>query len=353
MARASTLAVSRDAGARPSLGEFARILGRYGLRTDPEGNLYVSRHQPVRIHRIRFRRRPSARGVRRIRRVGARPRCRPPHVLWPARAAASRPGIRWHRRGRRRHRHGAQGPRTGESRVLQRRHRGAARAAGRRPCALRHRRRQELGGLAAAPFHHQRGHRRARSQRHARQHRRSAPPAHRARRPVQLQLRLRGRRQAHRLLHQGDASPARGHPQDHGAHPRRLRHGAHQRERALRLPRPAWRAPARARPPDQRRGRCRRQRRGSRLCPAERRRLRRGPGGRRGARIHRWVGRGVRDLRARHHRRRVRARHPPRRDSAHLRRGPGVRAGCPRGREDRALHLRAGLLCAPASHCGR
>lgn len=96
------------------------------------------------------------------------------------------------------------------------------------PRALWHRRRQELGSLAAASFHHQQRHYRACSQRHPRQHRRAAPSADRAGRAVPLQFGFRGRDQTHRLLYPAYRPSARGHSQDHGARAWRLRHDAHQ-----------------------------------------------------------------------------------------------------------------------------
>ena len=160
--------------------------------------------------------------------VGTRSRCGSTDVLWSARAAASRPGIGGNRRGRRRHGYGSQRPGTARSRVLQRRPVDALRPAGRGPRALWHRRRQELGSLAAASFHHQQRHYRACSQRHPRQHRRAAPSADRAGRAVPLQFGFRGRDQTHRLLYPAYRPSARGHSQDHGARARRLRHDAHQ-----------------------------------------------------------------------------------------------------------------------------
>ena len=171
-----------------------------------------------------------------FRRMGARSRRGSTDVLWPACTAAPWPGIGGNRRGRRRHGYGPQGSGPARPRVLQRRPVDALRPAGRGSCALRHCRRQELGSLSAAPLYHQQCHYRACSQRHSGQHRRAAPPADRAGRAVPLQFGFRGRDQTHRLLYSAYRPSARGHSQDHGARARRLRHDAHQRAGALRIP---------------------------------------------------------------------------------------------------------------------
>ena len=132
------------------------------------------------------------------------------------------------------------------TRVLQRRPVDALRSAGRGPRALWHRRRQELGSLAAA-----------------------SPTinsviialAHNGTLVNTDELRRRLIELGVPFLSNSDSEVAtkligyftqrtghlrEGHSQDHGARARRLRHDAHQRAGALRIPRSARHSPARA-----------------------------------------------------------------------------------------------------------
>ena len=236
-------------------------------------------------HARRHGRRRAARGMRRHRRVGAGQGRGAPHLFRAARPAAPRAGLGRHRRGRRDHGLGSQGPRPRDLGIHGFGPLGAARQGGHRARALRHLRRAQLGVRAAPHVHHRRHDHRALAQRHPRELRRPARRAHQPGRALPLQHRLRGGRQAHRLLHRADAPPHGRHRLYHVHDRGRLRHGRHARERPLRVPRPARHPPARA-------GQA--------------------PRGRR-------LDRGERDMRARHHGCELRPRDRARRDPAHLR----------------------------------
>ena len=138
------------------------------------------------------------RQLRRVRHLRPGPRRRPAHLLRPLRPAASRPGERRHRGGRRGPDHGRQRHGSGLAGLQRKGARRADRHARHRSRALLHDRRDRLAELPAAHALARRAHHRPGPQRQPRQHDRAARRAAPAGRRVQVRHRHRGHHRAHR-----------------------------------------------------------------------------------------------------------------------------------------------------------